>query len=93
MRHPAADAAVGCDSSAGVPEASVFPLARRRITTQRIDGNNFGLDTKDPKNKKIISDVTKIMLDGLQGFEDRAEFWNDAMEELDKVLTDPNRLT
>ena len=58
-----------------------------------VDGNDFGLDDKDPKDKKLIAAVTKTMLDALQGVEDVMDTWTDWMDKLDKVLTDPSRLT
>jgi hypothetical protein len=58
-----------------------------------VDGNDFGLDDKDPKNKKLIAAVTKTMLDALQGVEDVMDTWTDWMDKLDKVLTDLSRLT
>jgi hypothetical protein len=57
-----------------------------------VDGNDFGLDEKDPKNKKLIASVTKTMLDALQGVEDNMDIWADWMDKLDKVLTDLSRL-
>jgi len=60
-----------------------------------IDGNDFGLDAKDPKNKKIIAEVTKTMLDALQGIEDFADEASDRLDKLDKldkVLTNLSRL-
>ena len=58
-----------------------------------VDGDDFGLDDKDPKNKKLIAAVTKTMLDALQGVEDVMDTWTDWMDKLDKVLTDLSRLT
>ena len=58
-----------------------------------VDGDDFGLDDKDPKNKKLIAAVTKTMLDALQGVEDVMDTWTDWMDKLDKVLTDLRRLT
>jgi hypothetical protein len=57
-----------------------------------VDGNDFGLDEKDPKNKKLIASVTKTMLDALQGVEDNMDIWSGWMDKLDKVLTDLSRL-
>jgi hypothetical protein len=57
-----------------------------------VDGDDFGLDAKDPKNKKLIASVTKTMLDALQGVEDNMDTWSDWMDKLDKVLTDLSRL-
>ena len=57
-----------------------------------IDGNDFGLDAKDPKNKKIIAEVTKTMLDALQAIEDFADEASDRLDKLDKVLTNLSRL-
>jgi hypothetical protein len=57
-----------------------------------VDGDDFGLDAKDPKNKKLIASVTKTMLDALQGVEDNMDIWADWMDKLDKVLTDLSRL-
>ena len=42
-----------------------------------IDGNAFGLDPKEAKQKKIITDVTKTTLDGLQVSEDSASAWSE----------------
>jgi hypothetical protein len=58
-----------------------------------IGGDDFGLDDKDPKNKKLIAEVTKTMLDALQGVEDNMDMWAGWMDKLDKVLTDLSRLT
>jgi hypothetical protein len=58
-----------------------------------IDGDDFGLDVKDPKNKKLIAEVTKTMLDALQGVEDKMDTYAGWMDKLDKVLTDLHRLT
>jgi hypothetical protein len=57
-----------------------------------VDGDDFGLDAKDPKNKKLIAQVTKTMLDALQGVEDNMDIWSGWMDKLDKVLTDLSRL-
>jgi hypothetical protein len=57
-----------------------------------VDGDDFGLDDKDPKNKKLIADVTKTMLGALQGVEDVMDTWSEWMDKLDKVLTDLSRL-
>jgi len=52
-----------------------------------IDGNDFGLDAEDPKNKKIIAEATKIMLDGLKEIQDNMDEWTSRMDKLDKMLT------
>ena len=57
-----------------------------------IDGDNFGLDAKDPKNKKIIADVSKKILDALGDIENTMDEWTGMMDKLDKVLTDLHRL-
>jgi hypothetical protein len=57
-----------------------------------VDGDDFGLDAKDPKNKKIIAEVTKTMLDGLKGIEDQTDWRTDTLDKLDKVLKDLRRL-
>src|ERR1039458_4429586 len=38
-----------------------------------IKASDFGLDDKDPKNKKIIADVTTIMLDALKDVQKLAQ--------------------
>jgi len=51
-----------------------------------VDGNNFGLDAKDPKNKKIITEATKIMVDAMKEIQDNMDEWTSRMDKLDKVL-------
>lgn len=51
-----------------------------------IKGNDFGLDADDPKNKKIIAEVTKTMLDALKGLEDLADHVSDQLDNIDKAL-------
>jgi len=57
-----------------------------------VGGDDFGLDAKDPKNKKLIAEVSKTMLAALQGVEDIMDTWSGWMDKLDKVLTDLSRL-
>jgi hypothetical protein len=66
--------------------------AAAKLYGDMIDGNDFGLDSKDAKQKKIIADVTKTMLDGLKGFEDFTDMFSDRMDKLERVLTDLSRL-
>ncbi len=57
-----------------------------------VDGDDFGLDAKDPKNKKIIADVSKKIVDALGDIENAMDDWTGMMDKLDKVLTDLHRL-
>ena len=51
-----------------------------------IKDDDFNLDDKDPKNKKIIADVQKTMLDALKGLEDLAEEADDLLDDIDKAV-------
>jgi hypothetical protein len=57
-----------------------------------VDGYNFGLNAKDPKDKKTIDAATKTMLDGLQQVEGLLETYSGRLDKLDKMLTDLSRL-
>jgi len=51
-----------------------------------IKDDDFNLGDKDPKNKKIIADVQKIMLDALKGLEDLAGESDDLLDDIDKAV-------
>jgi hypothetical protein len=57
-----------------------------------VDGDNFDLDAKDAKNKKTITDVTKILVDAMSQIEQDADTVTDRLDKLDKVMTDMRRL-
>jgi hypothetical protein len=57
-----------------------------------VDGDNFKLDAKDAKNKKTITDVTKILLDAMSQIKQDADTVTDRLDKLDKVMTDMRRL-
>jgi len=65
--------------------AAKVKTVAKQIANQ-IDGDNFGLDAKDPNNKKIIASATKIMLDALTRIEDNMDEWSDRLDKLDKML-------
>lgn len=57
-----------------------------------VDGNDFGLDPKDAKQKKIIADVTKTILDALGTIEDTIDTGAGRLDKLDKILANTARL-
>jgi hypothetical protein len=57
-----------------------------------VDGSAFGLDPKDAKQKKIIADVAKTILDALGEIEDQIDVGAGRLDKLDRILANTARL-
>jgi len=56
-----------------------------------VDGEDFGLDTKDPEDKKKIDAAVKLLLGFMKEQQTNADVHLDRLSKLDRVLVDLRR--
>jgi len=57
-----------------------------------IDGDDFGLNQDDPKDKKRIAEVTKVLLDGLSDIEGVCDSYVSELGKLDTLISNLRKL-
>ena len=60
--------------------------AAAKLYGDMIGNDNFGLNPKDAKQKKVIDEAAKAMLDALGAVEKDMDWFTDHLDRLDKIL-------